>query len=309
MALYYRKLAILAKIETTAGTDAAPTGAANSMLVSNVVIKPLGQELDERNVSTPWGGAQESVIAARWCSVEFETEVAGAGAAGTAPKWGPLMRASSFAEVVTAGVDVLYSRVTAGTDRVTIYAYLDGVLHKLLYGAGDVSFGFTARKIPRAKWTFTGLFMPMTDTALPTTNYTGWVKPLAVNKANTPGAKIFAVDVIAEQMTFNAGNQVSYRNVVGFEGTVIQDHKGGGRAVVEMPTVAALPVLNNIDLGTADTMLITHGTVPGNIIQVRAPLAQLTNPDYTQSDGVTMLQAAATFLPNTTGVDFTVKVY
>lgn len=309
MPLYYRKLAILAKNETTAGTDAAPTGAANSMLVTNVVIKPLQQELEERNVASPYGGASDSVIVAGWSSIEFETEIAGGSAAGTAPKWGPLMRACSFAEVVTAGVDVTYSRVSSGTDRVTIYAYLDGVLHKLVYGAGDVSFKFAARKIPRAKWTFTGLFVPMADAALPTTVYTNWVKPLAVNKANSPQAKIYATDVVAEQMEFNSGNQVTYRNLVGFEGTVIPDHKGAGRVVVEMPTVATLPVVANINSGVTNTMLIVHGVMPGNIVEVRAANAQLTNPDYTQSDGMTMLQAAATFLPNASGVDFTVKVY
>ncbi len=35
MPRYTRKTAILAKIETTYGTDAAPTGAANALLISN----------------------------------------------------------------------------------------------------------------------------------------------------------------------------------------------------------------------------------------------------------------------------------
>lgn len=309
MPLFYRKLAILAKIETTAGVDAAPTGPANSMLVSNVVIKPLQQELEERAVATPYGGASDSVIVAGWTSIEFETEIAGAGTAGTAPKWGPLLRACSFAEVLTAGVDVTYSRVTSGTDRVTIYAYLDGVLHKLIYGAGDVTMTFSARKIPRAKWMFTGLFVPMSDAVLPTTNYTAWVKPLAVSKANSPEARVFGVAATVEQMAFSAGNQVAYRNLVGFEGTLIANHKGTGRVVVEMPTVAAMPAMAYIQAGVTNTMLMVHGTTPGNIVEVRASNTQITAPDYTQSDGITMLQAAATFMPNSSGVDFTVKVY
>ena len=41
MSRLIRNTAILAKIETAYGVDAAPTGAANALLVSNLSINPL----------------------------------------------------------------------------------------------------------------------------------------------------------------------------------------------------------------------------------------------------------------------------
>ena len=41
MARYVRNTVVLAKVESTYGTDSTPTGTANSMLVSNLSINPL----------------------------------------------------------------------------------------------------------------------------------------------------------------------------------------------------------------------------------------------------------------------------
>ena len=46
---FWEKKAILAKAETTVGTDAVPTGAANWMEARNVSLTPYDAETAERN--------------------------------------------------------------------------------------------------------------------------------------------------------------------------------------------------------------------------------------------------------------------
>ena len=50
MSKYTRKQGLVAKLETTYGTDAAPTGAANAMLISGMKLKALNQQLIERDI-------------------------------------------------------------------------------------------------------------------------------------------------------------------------------------------------------------------------------------------------------------------
>jgi hypothetical protein len=56
MSLRFRKKVLLAKIETTYGTDATPTGAANAMLASNISIQPMEGSDAERGHDQPFLG-------------------------------------------------------------------------------------------------------------------------------------------------------------------------------------------------------------------------------------------------------------
>ena len=184
--LLFRKLAVLAKIETTYATDPTPTGAANAMLVRNAQINPLSVEAQARELQRPYLGNSEDIVGAFFGSMSFEVEAAGAGAAGTVPKYGPLLRGCGMAEVVSAGVDVTYTPVSSAFESLTMYFNLDGVLHKFTGARGNVSFRGNNREATMWSFSFTGLFKPVVDASLPTVDYSGFIKPLALNTANTP---------------------------------------------------------------------------------------------------------------------------
>ena len=64
MTKYIRKMVILAKIETTRGVDATPTGA-NAMVVSNVTITPLeGDEAEHDYVRPHFGNSGSTLVSA-----------------------------------------------------------------------------------------------------------------------------------------------------------------------------------------------------------------------------------------------------
>ncbi|TIV70559.1 MAG: hypothetical protein E5V89_14140, partial [Mesorhizobium sp.] len=62
MARFYRKLAILTKIETVYGTDPVPTGAANAMQVTNVSVTPLAGDQVSRDLFLPYLGQQGVIL-------------------------------------------------------------------------------------------------------------------------------------------------------------------------------------------------------------------------------------------------------
>ena len=180
---YFRNRAILAKPETVYGTDAVPTGAANAMQLTNVVFNPSVGEEVSRDLVVPYMGHQGVILTGSYATLSGECEIAGSGAPGTAPAWGPLTRACAFQEVISAGVDVQYKPISAAQESVSIYFNVDGVRHVLLGARGTKTFGFTPKQIPRWQYSFSGLLGTISDASLPAVTLTGFIKPVPVNKA------------------------------------------------------------------------------------------------------------------------------
>ena len=100
--LYSRNSVLLAKIETTEGTDASPTGTSNAVLVSDLSIEPLaGSEIDLSYVR-PYMGISPSIRVEDYVTASFTVDFAGTATAGTAPAWGPILRACGFSETLVA---------------------------------------------------------------------------------------------------------------------------------------------------------------------------------------------------------------
>lgn len=102
MALYFRKKTLLAKIESTYGTDPTPTGAANAILTKNLQIQLMQGNTVNRDVDRPTLGNDLTYHVAPYTKLSFDVELAGSGTAGTAPAYAPLLKACGFAETVIA---------------------------------------------------------------------------------------------------------------------------------------------------------------------------------------------------------------
>lgn len=97
-----RKTVILAKIESVYGTDAAPTSLLNAIQCRNLKVTPLKVDVENRQLYQAFLGNSEDVPVLEECLTEFEVEIAGAGTAGQAPKYGPLLRACAHSETLLA---------------------------------------------------------------------------------------------------------------------------------------------------------------------------------------------------------------
>jgi len=119
MPLLSRKRLILAKTETTYGTDPTPTGATNAILVRNLEITPLQADTVTRDLIRPYLGNSDQLLAQTRVEVTFEVELAGSGAAGTAPAYGAVLKACGLSETVVATTSVTYAPVSSSFSSVT----------------------------------------------------------------------------------------------------------------------------------------------------------------------------------------------
>jgi hypothetical protein len=302
--LLTNKRIIVAKIETTVGTDASPTGSANAILVSNLTITPMATDMADRALVRSYLGASEQLPAAIHAQVEFEVELAGSGTVATAPAWGPLIRACGFAETITADTSVAYAPVSDSFESLTIYANVDGVKHALLSARGTFTLDLTAKSIPTIKFTFTGLYVAVADASLPTPTYTAFQTPLVVNKTNTPTLSLHSLTTgVMNSLSLDAGNTVTFRSLVGAESVDITDRQVSGSIALEAVSVATKDWWSLVKAATTGDLNVVHGTTAGNICTIDAPNVQLTQPQYQDQDGVQMLQMGLRAVPGSSGND------
>jgi hypothetical protein len=282
---YVRKLAMLAKIETTYGVDAAPTGAANAILMTQASIEPMAGSEESRNLLLPWLGHQGVVLTGQHVVIEGMVEVAGAGAAGSAPGYGPLLRACGMAQTIVAGVSVDYDPVSAGYEALTCYYNLDGVRHIVLGARATVSVDLSAQKIPHFRFRIVGLLGTISDAVLPVPIVTAFQTPRVVSNANTDFS-IHGFSGIAEQLSIDLGNQVEPRLLVGAESVEIVDRQSTGSVTLEANLMAAKNWFEIADLRTRGALSIVHGTEVGNIVEFTAPTVEVGRPSHGDSQGI-----------------------
>lgn len=306
MAKLYRKRTVLVKAESTYGTDSTPAGS-DAVQVRNLEITPVESEVLSRDLIRPYLGNSPQLIANTRVVVTFEVEYAGSGTAGTAPRYGSLLKACGFSETVVASTSVTYAPVSASFSSVTIYFSLDGVRHKVTGARGTFSLNLTANQIPVINFTMTGQYNAPTDTADPVTTFTNQAAPQIFNDTNTTAFTVFSeTDLPLQTCTLDVGNEVVYRELVNSNKEVsIVNRAGNGSLTIEMPTLASHNFFADAVAGTTGDLSIVHGTNAGNIITLAsaANAISLGNPSYSEDQGVVMLNLPYTLVPSSSGND------
>lgn len=300
----WRDKVILAKTEGTYGTDPVPTGNANAILMSDVSFSPMEGEDVARNLDTGMLGNQDTLPAALHAKLMGSTELAGSGAAGTAPAWGPLLRAASMAETIVAATSVSYQRASDSQESVTFYIYLGPTLYKSKGARASADIEISAQGIPKIKWTIQGLFVAPADAAAPTPDFTAWKAPLIANNTNTPLFTVDGVSLVLRNFKLGFGNDLQNKFLIGRDGVDIPDFKETLDARVEAVPLATFNPYAKAALGVAGAVAvaITHGTVAGNICAIAAPKCQVKRPGGAENENGTA-EWSLSFIPLPTSGD------
>lgn len=298
MARNVRNTVLLAKIETTYGTDPTPTGAANAMLVSAPKITPLQANNVDRDLVRPYFGGSEQLVGTRHVACEFEVELAGAGAAGTAPAYGPLLRACALAETVTAATRVDYTPITSAQESVTIYWYDDGVLHKVQGARGSCTFAMGSGDRPVMRFAFTGLFSTPSAATPSGVSFASFTTPLAVTDANTgdvtlggtvasSGAPSISGGTAYPSMGLEVelGNTVAHTPLLGGETVDITQRAVAGSLRLDLTAAQEVSFYTGVLAATLQAVSIQHGTAAGNKVILHLPSAQLYEPSKEELNG------------------------
>ena len=303
MAFKFKRKVLLAKNEGTYGVDPTPTAADNAILVRNLVIRPLEQEYDDRDFDAPYFGNRGRIVSGAFVRLSFEVEMAGGGAAGTAPKYGPLLKSCAMSETVNAGVSVVYAPITSAEPSCAFWFYLDGKRHKILGAYGNVEARLVAGRVPVWAFDFIGLYVLPDDVALASPTLTSFQKPLAVNNTNTTPATLFTYAGKFREIRVATGNELNYRNLPNSEAVRFTGRKSSGMVKLEDELVATKDWWTIIRAGTLGALAITQGTVAGNKVAIAAAQVQLTEPEMDEEQGIAMLGMKLELQPSSAGND------
>lgn len=269
---------LLIKLETTYATDASPTGSANAVLAKDVVLTPMEGTDFERVFERPGFGADASIPVDLHSKLAFKVELAGSGTAGTAPPWGPLMRACACAETISAGTSVTYNPISSGFESVTIHMWIGNTRFVAAGARGNVKLMFSASGTPHLEFELLGLWSAPGEQSRPTPDLSGWPEGKAATKANTPTFTINGTDLLLRSLSLDMGNTVEGRFLIGGGTIVISDRKGALEMTVEAVPLSTLnPFTLARDMSTVALELV-HGTAAGSIVTLDVPRMRMQRP-------------------------------
>lgn len=306
---------LLFKSETTSGTSAAPTSAADAVLVwvDDLDVK-IEQKMAPRNVVVGAFGAADSLPYARRGIITFTTDLQASGTLGTAPAWGDIAICSGFAETVTATTRVDYSLVSSGIKTATIAVEWNDRVETFVYCAVDlVGVVIEAGGVPRLKWQAKGLVSSVVAGQLTAPTLTSWIRPEAVSTVNTTKVSVGAVTLTAgalaggTQYTFKSlnialGNDIQDPDLVGAETVGIYGRNATAELVLDGGPAAHVAWVADMHAGTARAFGLVHGTTAGKKVVVYASNGVLTEVGDAK-EGNLLLDSLKFALPPKVGND------
>lgn len=301
MPLLSRKRLILAKTETTYGTDPTPAGT-DAVLVRSLEITPLESDVVSRDLIRPYLGNSDQLLANSRVRCTFDVELAGSGTAGTAPRYDALLKACGMSATIVASTSVTYAPVSASFSSCTIVYNVDGVQHKLTGARGTVTMNCELGQIPTLQFEMTGIYNAPTDTAQPAVTYSNQATPLIFKEGNTSAFQFFSHSGCLNSVSFNLANEIVYRELIGCTKEVLITNRApAGEVSIEAPTIATKDYFSLALGSTTGNLTFLHGTTAGNRVTFTASQVDIAQPSYTDQDGITMLQLPYVALPTTAG--------
>lgn len=300
-----RKKFLIAKIETTYGTDPSPVGGSDAVQVTNLELTPI--ESDNVQAAAFQGflgnSTRGTLVANKRVSVTFDVELAGSGAAGTAPAFGPLLKACGLSQTIVSSVSVTYAPVSSSFDSATIYCFYDGTQHKITGARGTVSFNMTAGQFAVASFNFIGIYNAPDGTALSGSfTVANQAAALEVNDTNVTTATFHGVTSSRiESFDLALNNELLYKETASNKEVLITNRAPGGTAVLEAPAIGTTDFFAKaVAVATGSTSLVL-GATGGNIVTVNAAQTDITGCSYADTNGVIALSMPYLALPTTAG--------
>ena len=304
MPLLTRKRVILIEAESSYGTDPTPT-ATDVVLVRDLSITPQSSDVVSRDVVRPFLGAFQQLLANTSVEVTFSVELAGSGAAGTAPRYGAALKACGLSETVSSGTSVTYAPVSSSFSSVTIHYNTDGVRHKITGARGNFTINASVGEIPTIEFSFQGIYNAPDDSALPSVTYGNQATPLIFKNGNTSGFQLLSHAGSLMSVSMDCGNELAYRELVGgTKEVLLVNRSSSGSVSLEAVALSSKDFFAAALAETTGNLQFLHGTAAGNKVQFTSSKVDIGDVNYGEQDGIQMLEIPYTLVPSTAGDEF-----
>ncbi len=168
MAKLIRRMTVLVKDEAIYNTDSLPVPALDAVRVMDVSYGLTGQRVTERNEVHASLAKLSQIIGDSLFTLTCKIYINGSGTAGTAPRWGALLRCCAITETVVAVTSVAYSPESDSSlhGSSTVYIYEDGLRYIMTGVRGTPKLDAKAGEPGMIEFNLTGHFSGPTDQTL-----------------------------------------------------------------------------------------------------------------------------------------------
>ena len=259
---------LLAKIETTKGTDSVPVVGTNAVRIKSGKISLAQEAVPYAPIKQTMGNLPH-LIGKQTLQLEVEVDLHGSGAAGTAPEFGVLMQACGLLETLVAVTSAAYDPLTANHKSISIYWYEDGLLWKMLGAVGKLSFNAQIGAPPTLKFTFMSAYVAPTVVADPTGAVYQSAAPIVMSTAD-----VINDGAVIKVGAFNLedGNDVQHHYTTAQNEFVVANRQPKLKLTKDsISTAAEWTALN---AGTNAALSATFGATAGNRLVLTAPVCR-----------------------------------
>jgi hypothetical protein len=301
MATPMRLDGILAKIESTYGTDSTPTDGTDGVRINDRAWTQMGLEyafdnhLDDAangSLIPPAPAGRHGRIA----NLDIPWLVRGAGVAygdpSPVPEADPLIRSCAMAATISEGVgteNVLYEPTDQNLESCTIYAYAGAKRYRIVGCRGSFELQLRAGQLAIMRFRMRGFINTDPDElTLPAVTYDAVVPPASVSAAATidtfqPDWSEITLNQNAEPNRIDSGNEPT--GVLEFQQNLITPRCSIRCITVPLGAIGASQYDPYADLkaGTVRTIDQTLGSTQYNQLKVQnasATLRNITHEDY-----------------------------
>ena len=200
---------LLAKIETTYGTDPTPTTASDAIIAIDLDFKETAPP-GERPIRKEALSREQFFLGERFAEITFKAEILGSGSVALPPRVGALIRACSMTETISSGVNVEYtpSASTDTQESVTFYLYRGGRVHEINGAVGTIKGVCEAGNLAMLEFSFMGLYNDPTLAGIPTDAVYDTTTGICKNGTVSYNSR---TTLISNTMSFDLQNTVAKR--------------------------------------------------------------------------------------------------
>ncbi len=267
-----RRTVILAKRETTYGTDPAMAPSTDGVLVYGVDLDIKGEKL-ERSVVRDSLSPMPHVIGMKECTLKFKAELKGMGTTTSIGNFelDDLLSGVGFDTGVYTGTSTVYTLQSQESlmSSVSFIVNVDGNMHKILGSKGKLKFNMEAGKYGECDFEFQGLFNPIGSGTLYDLSGISNVKPpIVYNSSFTIGG----FSPVTSKAEVDLGNTITRRDSLnatyGVAGFRLTDRNGALNFDADAVAESSNPFWANWEASNVAAWSVQVGSNATNIIKM-----------------------------------------
>jgi hypothetical protein len=212
------------------------------------------------------------------------------------PTWASNLVIGEQWKVSVTPTGFMYTPVSQNFESVTLYLYLDGILHKITGARGTFTMAAEAGNYGKMTFEFMGNRVDPIDAQLPVTAVYESTLPPQFHLAQV---RMDSEDITIKSFSFDQKNTLAPRDdansLNGYAGIRITDRDPSGGVDPEVTFLGDFDFWGRMKNSTSMQFSLQFGSTAGNTIWVKAPKVQYTKLSYKDRAGIRVYDAGLSF--------------